>query len=247
MYKHFTRASSFARNRALLSSTSSRGFSAAGYKSWHRPSYYGHHYWGQDWRRGAGWCWGRPRGFPFFKVALIATGIWWFVGHKKHQYEYHRQHCEQCRNSSNTNGNGNETWGPWEHHGSWGHWGHHSHCTHNNNNNNQQGPYQQPAHANQPGQPVIPAPTTATATSTKPTSILDAYNPDTKQVDWFSPALGNLPHGPCGADFQQALSCFVHSEKNPKGAECLEKFSALQTCFAKYPQLYEKQLKEGIF
>lgn len=33
-----------------------------------------------------------------------------------------------------------------------------------------------------------------------------------------------MAHGPCGEDFKAAFSCFVFSEEDPKGMDCIEKF-----------------------
>jgi intermembrane space import and assembly protein 40 len=33
-----------------------------------------------------------------------------------------------------------------------------------------------------------------------------------------------MAHGPCGEEFKAAFSCFVYSDKEPKGVECIEKF-----------------------
>lgn len=47
-----------------------------------------------------------------------------------------------------------------------------------------------------------------------------------------------MAHGPCGPDFREAFSCFVHSEQEPKGVECVEKFKAMQDCFRAHPEVY---------
>lgn len=33
-----------------------------------------------------------------------------------------------------------------------------------------------------------------------------------------------MAHGPCGEEFKTAFSCFVFSEEEPKGMDCIEKF-----------------------
>jgi len=47
-----------------------------------------------------------------------------------------------------------------------------------------------------------------------------------------------MAQGPCGEDFKAAFSCFVHSEQEPKGVDCVEKFKAMQDCFRKHPDVY---------
>lgn len=72
-----------------------------------------------------------------------------------------------------------------------------------------------------------------------------AYNPDTGEINWDCPCLGGMAHGPCGEEFKSAFSCFVYSEAEPKGIDCVEKFQHMQDCFRKYPEHYEDQLKEA--
>ena len=47
-----------------------------------------------------------------------------------------------------------------------------------------------------------------------------------------------MAHGPCGPEFREAFSCFVYSEKDPKGIDCVEKFKAMQDCFRAHPDVY---------
>jgi intermembrane space import and assembly protein 40 len=65
-----------------------------------------------------------------------------------------------------------------------------------------------------------------------------AYNPVTGEINWDCPCLGGMAHGPCGPEFREAFSCFVYSEKEPKGIDCVEKFKAMQTCFREHPDVY---------
>lgn len=51
-----------------------------------------------------------------------------------------------------------------------------------------------------------------------------AFNPETGEINWDCPCLGGMAHGPCGPEFKEAFSCFVHSTEEPKGMECIEKF-----------------------
>ena len=65
-----------------------------------------------------------------------------------------------------------------------------------------------------------------------------AFNPETGEINWDCPCLGGLAHGPCGQQFREAFSCFVHSEADPKGIDCVEKFKAMQDCFREHPDVY---------
>jgi intermembrane space import and assembly protein 40 len=65
-----------------------------------------------------------------------------------------------------------------------------------------------------------------------------AFNPVTGEINWDCPCLGGMAHGPCGPEFREAFSCFVYSEKEPKGIDCVEKFKAMQNCFREHPDVY---------
>lgn len=51
-----------------------------------------------------------------------------------------------------------------------------------------------------------------------------AFNPETGEINWDCPCLGGMAHGPCGEEFKAAFSCFVYSNEEPKGIECIDKF-----------------------
>lgn len=36
-----------------------------------------------------------------------------------------------------------------------------------------------------------------------------------------------MAHGPCGEAFKAAFSCFVYSNEEPKGIDCIEKFKCV--------------------
>lgn len=65
-----------------------------------------------------------------------------------------------------------------------------------------------------------------------------AFNPVTGEINWDCPCLGGMAHGPCGMQFREAFSCFVYSEQEPKGIDCVEKFKAMQNCFREHPDVY---------
>jgi intermembrane space import and assembly protein 40 len=60
------------------------------------------------------------------------------------------------------------------------------------------------------------------------------------EINWNCPCLGGMATGPCGVEFRDAFSCFHFSEAEPKGSDCIEKFSEMQSCMTKYPALYGK-------
>ncbi|KAJ7178443.1 hypothetical protein C8R43DRAFT_1056822 [Mycena crocata] len=65
-----------------------------------------------------------------------------------------------------------------------------------------------------------------------------AYNPETGEINWDCSCLGGMAHGPCGPEFREAFSCFIYSEDEPKGINCVEKFQGMQTCFREHPEVY---------
>ncbi|KAF4467827.1 mitochondrial intermembrane space import and assembly 40, partial [Fusarium albosuccineum] len=71
-----------------------------------------------------------------------------------------------------------------------------------------------------------------------------AFNPETGEINWDCPCLGGMAHGPCGEEFKTAFSCFVFSEEEPKGMDCIDKFQGMQECFKKYPEIYGAELAD---
>ncbi|CAK9438678.1 uncharacterized protein LODBEIA_P29020 [Lodderomyces beijingensis] len=69
-----------------------------------------------------------------------------------------------------------------------------------------------------------------------------AYNPDTGEINWDCPCLGGMAHGTCGEEFKQAFSCFVFSETEPKGIDCIKKFENMRSCFKQHPDEYKEEL-----
>ncbi|GJJ06555.1 hypothetical protein Clacol_000747 [Clathrus columnatus] len=69
-----------------------------------------------------------------------------------------------------------------------------------------------------------------------------AFNPETGEINWDCPCLGGMAHGPCGLQFREAFSCFVFSEQEPKGIDCIEKFRLMQECFREHPEVYGEEL-----
>lgn len=54
-----------------------------------------------------------------------------------------------------------------------------------------------------------------------------AFNPETGEINWDCPCLGGMADGPCGEEFKTAFSCFVYSTEEPKGMDCIDKFSCV--------------------
>jgi intermembrane space import and assembly protein 40 len=74
--------------------------------------------------------------------------------------------------------------------------------------------------------------------------VKGAYDPETGEINWDCPCLGGMANGPCGEEFKAAFSCFVYSEADPKGIDCIEKFKGMQDCFREYPEVYSEELRE---
>ncbi|POY71070.1 hypothetical protein BMF94_5915 [Rhodotorula taiwanensis] len=77
-----------------------------------------------------------------------------------------------------------------------------------------------------------------TDTAAAPSSQAAAFNPETGEINWDCPCLGGMADGPCGEEFKAAFSCFVFSEAEPKGIDCVDRFRNMQTCFRKHPDIY---------
>jgi len=71
-----------------------------------------------------------------------------------------------------------------------------------------------------------------------------AFDPVTGEINWDCPCLGGMPHGPCGPEFREAFSCFIHSEDEPKGINCVEKFKSMQDCFRAHPDVYGEEIDD---
>lgn len=69
-----------------------------------------------------------------------------------------------------------------------------------------------------------------------------AYNPETGEINWDCPCLGGMAHGPCGEQFKEAFSCFVFSEDEPKGINCVGAFKKMQDCFREHPEIYADEI-----
>ena len=72
-----------------------------------------------------------------------------------------------------------------------------------------------------------------------------AFNPVTGEINWDCPCLGGMAYGPCGEQFRSAFSCFVYSNEEPKGMECIDKFQAMQDCFRAHPEVYKDEIEDN--
>jgi len=71
-----------------------------------------------------------------------------------------------------------------------------------------------------------------------------AFNPVTGEINWDCPCLGGMAHGPCGQQSRDAFSCFVYSEDEPKGINCVENFKLMQDCFRQHPDVYAEEIAD---
>ncbi|KAL1748821.1 hypothetical protein HDZ31DRAFT_59996 [Schizophyllum fasciatum] len=69
-----------------------------------------------------------------------------------------------------------------------------------------------------------------------------AYDPNTGEINWDCPCLGGMAQGPCGEQFKAAFSCFIFSEDEPKGINCIEAFKTMQDCFREHPDVYADEI-----
>lgn len=86
-------------------------------------------------------------------------------------------------------------------------------------------------------------PVAETGEEPEPEGQQAAYNPETGEINWDCPCLGGMAHGPCGEEFKEAFSCFIYSESEPKGFDCIDKFKNMQDCFRKYPEIYSEEIR----
>lgn len=91
---------------------------------------------------------------------------------------------------------------------------------------------------------------TSTSPSTNPLAATaeestqqGAFNEETGEINWDCPCLGGMAHGPCGEPFRAAFSCFVYSDQEPKGMECIDRFKGMQECFREHPEIYGEEFE----
>lgn len=52
------------------------------------------------------------------------------------------------------------------------------------------------------------------------------------------PCIASMKEGSCGQPFLAAYRCFLESETEPKGMDCMEQFKSMQACVADHPEEY---------
>ena len=73
--------------------------------------------------------------------------------------------------------------------------------------------------------------------------VESAFDERTGEINWDCPCLGGMADGPCGEEFKKAFSCFVFSEAEPKGIDCIEHFKHMQDCFRQHPDVYADEIE----
>ncbi|CAN8065124.1 unnamed protein product [Agarophyton chilense] len=52
------------------------------------------------------------------------------------------------------------------------------------------------------------------------------------------PCISSMKEGSCGDSFIDAYKCFLQSETEPKGMDCMDQFKTMQSCLAEHPEEY---------
>lgn len=52
------------------------------------------------------------------------------------------------------------------------------------------------------------------------------------------PCIASMKEGSCGTPFIAAYRCFLESETEPKGMDCMDQFKSMQACIAEHPDEY---------
>lgn len=53
------------------------------------------------------------------------------------------------------------------------------------------------------------------------------------------PCIEGMKDGPCGTHFLTAYECFLRSESDPKGSNCVTHFLSMHTCMNEHPDFYD--------
>ncbi|KAJ1680001.1 Oxidoreductase [Spiromyces aspiralis] len=102
---------------------------------------------------------------------------------------------------------------------------------------------QQPTHTVPATEGISSSPEDTSSASKEEERVSEAFDPKTGEINWDCPCLGGMAYGTCGEEFKAAFSCFVYSEAEPKGMDCVEKFKAMQDCFRAHPEEYTDELQ----
>ncbi|KAK4526755.1 hypothetical protein GAYE_SCF27MG4672 [Galdieria yellowstonensis] len=89
----------------------------------------------------------------------------------------------------------------------------------------------------------------------KPAGMIPSAREDSKAVEWSNsettskereieealncPCIQKMKEGSCGEQFIAAYRCFLESETEPKGSDCVEYFSSMQKCMVEHPEEYD--------
>lgn len=72
----------------------------------------------------------------------------------------------------------------------------------------------------------------------------DAMPPMTKeemvQEALNCPCISKMKNGPCGTLFLTAFECFLRSEAEPKGSDCVPSFAEMHDCLKEHPEAYDE-------
>ena len=104
-------------------------------------------------------------------------------------------------------------------------------------------PEEEAAPADEPAAATEPAAEPAVEPAAEPEEHESAFDERTGEINWDCPCLGGMAHGPCGEEFKKAFSCFIFSEQEPKGIDCVDLFKDMQDCFRKHPEVYAEEIE----
>jgi mitochondrial intermembrane space import and assembly protein 40 len=89
------------------------------------------------------------------------------------------------------------------------------------------------------------ASTTLEPSSSEEKSPNSAIDPETGAINWDCPCLARAVEPPCGEYFKAAFACFVASQTEPKGEDCLDHFVRMNSCYLAHPEIYNPNAKEA--
>lgn len=59
------------------------------------------------------------------------------------------------------------------------------------------------------------------------------------------PCIASMKDGPCGTKFLCAYECFLRSDSEPKGSDCVEAFVQMHECMNEHPEVYDLDDEEN--
>ncbi len=54
------------------------------------------------------------------------------------------------------------------------------------------------------------------------------------------PCIASMKDGPCGSVFLTAYECFLRSDVEPKGSDCVSSFVKMHDCMTEHPEVYDE-------